>query len=87
MEFPTEYTGAGRDEPYSWNGSLPSSEATFVMVTWALLSQVPKSKWWKATLMMYPLVTVIFQVHLLFCGKFLGKLGLEKNPLDPLRNS
>jgi len=44
MEFPTEYTGSGRDEPYSWNGCLPSSEATFVMVTWALLGHQPNVK-------------------------------------------
>ena len=37
--------------------------------------------------MMYPLGTVIFQVQLVFEGELLGKLGLIKNPLDPVRNS
>ena len=41
----------------------------------------------KVTLMVRPAVTEMFQVQLLFVGKLLGKLGLEKNPLDPLRNS
>ena len=37
--------------------------------------------------MMYPLGTVIFQVQLVFGGKSFGKLGLVKNPLDPVRDS
>ena len=36
--------------------------------------------------MMYPLGTVIFQVQLMFGGKLFGKLGLVKNPLDPVRD-
>jgi len=86
-EFPAAYTGEGVDEPYSWNGCMLSSEATFVMVTRFPLDELPKSKCWKLTLMMYPLGTVIFQVCLLFCGKLFGKLGLEKIPLDPIRKS
>jgi len=37
--------------------------------------------------MMYPLGTVIFQIHLLYWGKLFGKFGLEKNPLDLETNS
>ena len=36
---------------------------------------------------MYPLGTGIFQVHLLYRGKLFGKLGLEKDPFDPVRTS
>ena len=32
-----------------------------------------------------PLGTVIFHVHRQFFGKLFGKLGLAKNPLDPVR--
>ena len=46
-----------------------------------------KVKLKKVTLMIFPAGTVIFQVQLLFGGKLLGKLGLLKTPLDPLRNS
>ena len=37
--------------------------------------------------MMRPTGTVIFQIQLLFLSKLLGKLGLKKNPLDPLMDS
>ena len=37
--------------------------------------------------MMRPVGIVIFQVQLLLAEKLFGKLGLEKNPLDPLRMS
>ena len=37
--------------------------------------------------MIRPAGTVMFQEQLLFVGKLLGKLGLEKNPLDPSRLS
>ena len=43
-----------------------------------------KVKLKKVTLMMRPIGTVIFQVQLLFEGKLFGKLGLVKNPLDPV---
>ena len=46
-----------------------------------------KLKLKKVTLMTRPAGTVMFQVQSLFRGKLLGKLGLEKNPLDPLRSS
>ena len=41
----------------------------------------------KVTLMVRPAGTEMFQVQSLFVGTLLGKLGLEKNPLDPLRKS
>ena len=37
--------------------------------------------------MIRPAGTVMFQVQSLFVGKLLGKLGLAKYPLDPLRDS
>ena len=37
--------------------------------------------------MIFPLGTVIFQIQSLFAGKLFGKLGLQKNPLEPLRKS
>ena len=46
-----------------------------------------KVKLRKVTLMIRPAGTVMFQVQLPFVGKSFGKLGLEKNPLDPLRKS
>ena len=41
----------------------------------------------KVTLMIRPAGTEMFQVQSLFVEKLLGKLGLEKNPLDPLRKA
>ena len=40
----------------------------------------------KVTLMIRLAGTVIFQVQLLWLGNLFGKLGLVKNPADPLRN-
>ena len=37
--------------------------------------------------MIFPPGTVIFQVQSLFAGKLFGKLGLQKNPLDPFMKS
>jgi len=89
MEFATEYT-AGRIKcrPSTWNGSMPLLEVIFVIIIRPPFPGEPKlTRPWKLTLMIYPMGTVIFQIHLLYGGKAFGKFGLEKNPLESFRNS
>lgn len=89
MKFPSEYTGEGRRVPQISNSASPSSEATLVIKTRGPSEQNDdfKVKLRKVSLMIFPAGTVMFQVQLELLGKFAGKLGLEKNPLDPTRLS
>ena len=71
-----------------------SCEDTFDIKTRALVdaasaqlsfSPVTRVKFKKISLIIFPLGTVIFHVDILFVGKFLGKLGLQKYPLQPFK--
>jgi len=90
MKLLAEYTGRGRGGLVSQisNVSLPSSEATLVIKTRGSFGEHDdKVKLRKVSLMIFPAGTVMFQVQLELVGKFAGKLGLEKNPLDATRLS
>ena len=73
---------------------FPSCEDTYDIKTRALVdaasaqssfSPVTRVKFKKISLIIFPLGTVIFHVDVLFVGKLLGKLGLQKYPLQPFR--
>ena len=78
IEFPLEYTGGGRFWPQILKSlGFPSCEATFVIKTRALSGAAPaqssfspatRVKYKKVSLMIFPLSTVIFQVHVLLAS-------------------